>query len=100
MYDTLVICASTIAAVLSVLSILLSCIAISVVVGFKNSTHNVQYMPIDNPFSDVDVEPPTADFRPEVGNGVNPFTKERRVQEDELTDYDEALLGGDWSNRR
>lgn len=98
MYENLAIALGLFGALAGGVSLLLSAVAISVVVGLKNSTHKIQYMPLDNPFSDVDDEPQQT--APEVGNGINPFTKVPRVAEEELTDYDEALLGGDWSNKR
>ena len=100
MYENLAIALGLFGAVTGGVSLVLSGVAVAICVGLKNSTHRIQYVPLDNPFTD-DETPEVDALRPDVGNGTNPFTKERRLDPEELHDnYDEALLGGDWSNKR
>ena len=67
--------------VLSAIAILAAFTAIAFVVGLKNSTHNIQYVPLDAPLKETEVGPA--------------FTEE---SDDFLAD-DDDLDGGDWSGR-
>lgn len=43
---------STLAVCLSVIALVMGCIAVSICVGLKNSTHTIQWKTLDNPFQE------------------------------------------------
>ena len=74
--------------ILSIVSLILSTIAIAVIIGFKNSTHRIEWKPLEpvnaDPFSEkedeADVEAWRAEFlKPKI---KNPFPKVE-IKEDE-----------------
>lgn len=56
MTDGVVIGFSLIMGILSMISFVVSLICIAVIVGFKNSTHQVQYVPLKDSFQGDDYE--------------------------------------------
>lgn len=49
---------SIVSIILSIVSIVLGCLSISMIIGLKNSTHSIQYVPVD----DVPVDDLTNDL--------------------------------------
>lgn len=79
--EAIVVGLSVAAVVLSGVAIVLGSIAIAICVGLKNSTHKIQYVPLEDPFIN--------DTKAEAA-GLFPDTEELLSDED--------LSGGDWSN--
>ena len=67
---------------LSLIALIIGCVSLAITVGLKNSTHRIQYVPLDNPFDEEGKDK----------TKPNSFTE----AVDEI--FEEELLGGDWSN--
>jgi hypothetical protein len=78
---------SALAICLSTVALIVGCIAISICVGLKNSTHTIQWKTLDNPFKD-EAEELLNETDPEL-NGGDPFAENplRRKKEKEPEDF-------------
>ena len=45
---------SIISVIMSVIAIILGCISVSMIVGLKNSTHKIEWMPIKDPYKNAE----------------------------------------------
>lgn len=76
---------------LSIVSLILSTIAIAVIVGFKNSTHKIEWKPLptheDDPFKLIDDDLPFEN--PNKRKIKNPFPKEEVKEDESFVDLDD-----------
>ena len=71
---------SIVAIVLSAIAITLSCVGLSIIVGLKNSTHKIEWMPVPEP--EVDRKPEAENNNSNVNQTLEDFKK--LYEDDEL----------------
>lgn len=100
MYDTTIgigIGLSLVAMGLGLVALLLSAVSVAFVVGLKNSTHRIQYLPLNEAaVEEEDENPIDTSAMPER----NPFTNQLKPHPLSMDTMDEEYAGGDWSNSR
>lgn len=79
---------------LSIISLILSTVAIGVIIGFKNSTHTIEWKPLDTkPVSDDPFESPEVEaeklYNPLKRKIPNPFPTEAPVKDDSFADLED-----------
>lgn len=85
------------AIILSTLSLLLSTVAVAFVVGFKNSTHTIEWKPLTPPEEEKDPfteEPIDETLNPNKRKPriKNPFPVEEVKEEDPFIDFDDPNI--------
>lgn len=90
MFDNVMIAMCIASILLCFISLTLSCISIAMVVGFKNSTHKIEWKPLpaqDDPFLKYEDELPFEN--PNKRKIKNPFPKEEVKEDEPFADLDD-----------
>ena len=96
MFDSVNLALMLLSFLLSAVALVLSCITISIVTGFKNSTHTIEWKPLetptpeDDPFStpDLPIENPNK-RQPKI---KNPHPVEELPKEEDFLDLDDPYV--------